>query len=121
MSEIKEWVRRMCEKVWREKEWIEEWNERIVIPVLKKEDGNRVENYRGVILTGTLYKIYADILAGKVREEVERKRLVPENQTRFRKRRGMMDNIYILNYVINKNVNKESGKLIVLCELKSGY
>lgn len=60
-----------------------------MVPVLKKEDGNRVKDYRGVTLAGMLYKVYAEILAG--REEVERKRIVSANQSGFTKRRRTMD------------------------------
>lgn len=29
----------MCNRVWKEKEWIEEWNEGIIVPIKKKGDG----------------------------------------------------------------------------------
>lgn len=50
----------------------------------------------------SLYKIYAAVLVEKIREEVEEKRMIPKNQTGFRKRRGTLDNIFILNYLVNK-------------------
>lgn len=66
-----------------------------MVPVLKKGERNRVEEYRGVTLARALCKIYAEILAGRVREEVEKKKLVPENQAGFRKGKGTMDNILL--------------------------
>jgi len=42
-----------------------------VVPVLKKGEGNKVEEYRGVTLAGSLYKVYAEVLAEKLREEIE--------------------------------------------------
>jgi len=42
----------------------------------------------------TLYKEYT-ALAERLREEVERKGLIPPNQTGFRKGMRTMDNIYI--------------------------
>lgn len=50
----------------------------------------------------TLYKIYTAALAERLREEVEGKGLIPPNQTGFRKGLGTVENIYVLNYIINK-------------------
>lgn len=46
-----------------------------------------MEDFRGVTLAGT-YKVYAEVLARRLKEEVESKGLIPENQAGFRKRRG---------------------------------
>lgn len=67
----------------------------VVVPVLKKGEGNRVEEYRGVMLTPKLYKVYASVLANRLNREVEKKGLVPQNQTGFRKGLGTVDNIYV--------------------------
>lgn len=82
----------------------------VVVPVLKKGEGNRVEKYRGVTLTSTLYKVYASVLANRRNREVEKKDLVPQNQTGFRKGLGTVDNIYVLNYLINKQLSRVGGK-----------
>jgi len=63
--------------------------------VLNKGKGEKVEDYRGVILMTAIYKIYAMMTRG--RKEVEEKRIVPQNQTEFRKGIGTMENIYMLN------------------------
>lgn len=48
----------------------------------------------------TAYKMYASELPERLRNEIEKKNLLPPNQTEFRKRMGT---IYtILNYLINK-------------------
>lgn len=38
---------KLCNRVWREKDWIEEWNDGIIVSIRKKRDGERVEDYRG--------------------------------------------------------------------------
>jgi len=70
-----------------------------------------VRNYRGITLVCTAYKIYAVILAERLREEIERKRSLPETQAGFRKRRKTMDNVRILQQVINKQISKKRGKM----------
>lgn len=74
-------------KYGREKNEIREWDEGIIVPVLKKGKGKKVEDYRGSRLAGKLYKIYAEVLAERVREDIEEKKFWPENQAGFRKRR----------------------------------
>lgn len=44
--------------------------------------------------------------------EVEEKSLMPQNQTGFKKGMGTMDNIYALNYLVNKQLGKEKGRLV---------
>lgn len=51
----------------------------VVVPVVKREEGERVENYREVTLLQTAYKIYAAVLAERLREEVEGKDLASES------------------------------------------
>ena len=62
------------------------------VPVVKKGEEMRVDDYREVTLKPTLYKVYASVLANRLREEVEGKELVPQNQMGFRK--GMGTYIY---------------------------
>lgn len=52
------------------------------------------------------YKIYASILNEKLIEAVDRK--LKETQFGFRATRKTMDAMYVLNYVVNKELNKKS-------------
>ncbi|XP_029675198.1 uncharacterized protein LOC115242799 [Formica exsecta] len=70
----------------------------------------------------TCNKIYTSILAERLREEVEEKGIIPENQTGFRKGRGVMDNIYVLNYLAQRQISREKKKLIsVFIDLKTAF
>lgn len=71
-----------------------------MIPIVKKEEGAIVEEYRGVMLMATLNKIYASVLEERLREEVEQKAVIPHNQTGFSKGIGTIDNIH--NKLYNK-------------------
>lgn len=53
--------------------------------------------------------MYTEVLAGKLREEMEGKGLIPENQTGFKKEKGTIDNIYVLYYLVNRNINIKGG------------
>lgn len=47
--------------------------EGVVVPVVKKGDVGKVSDYRGVTRTQTAYKIYATVLAERLRKEMEGK------------------------------------------------
>lgn len=57
----------------------------------------------------SMYKFYTMILVERLREEVEGKGVILQTQTGFRKRMGTIDNIYILNYVVNKQIGRVAG------------
>lgn len=48
--------------------------------------------------------------------------MLSKNQVRFRKGKGTMDNIFVLKYLINRQVEKKGGKLIALfVDLKAAF
>lgn len=42
-----DWEWKIYDNVWRGEGWIEEWNEGVIVPVVKKGEGVKVEEYRG--------------------------------------------------------------------------
>ncbi|CAD6237892.1 GSCOCG00012499001-RA-CDS [Cotesia congregata] len=81
----------------------------------KRRDVSRdSRDYRGITIMQAAYKIYVGILEKRLKAEVEGKGLLPESQAGFREGRGTIDNIYALNYLINREIGKERGKLIAL-------
>ena len=102
--------------------WVEEWREGVVVPVVKKGAGKRVEDYRGVTLTQTAYKVYASVLAERLREEVEGKKLLPPSQAGFRRGMGCIDNIYVLNHLINRQVTRMERRMVIFfIDLKAAF
>nr|VZH98848.1 unnamed protein product [Spirometra erinaceieuropaei] len=75
---------------------VERW--RILVPILKKGDKTRCENYRGISLIDVAAKIFAIVLLGRfqaVRDS--RTRL---NQAGFRAGRGCADQIFTLRRIL---------------------
>lgn len=86
----------------------------MVVPVMKKGEGRVVGDYRGVTLMPTLYKVYTSVLAKRLREEVKSKSIVPRAQAGFKKRMGTIDNIYVLNYLVNRQIKRAEKKLVTM-------
>jgi len=57
------------------------------------------------------YKIYAAILAERLREKIEVTGSLPKTQADFRKGKGNMNNVMILQQIINKQASKKRGKV----------
>ena len=109
---IEEWVWEICNKIWKGEGWIREWSEGLVVPILKRGEGREVSEYRGVTLAPSLYKVYATVLAERLKGEVEEGGMLP-NQTGFRKGMGTVDNIYVLNYLINRQICRRGRQMVL--------
>lgn len=69
-----------------------------------------MEEIETVCIEKTLYKVYMG-LAERLREKV-----IPGNQTGFRKGLGTIDNIYVINYLVNRQLVKKGGSMVALFE-----
>lgn len=54
-----------------------EWKMSVVVPIYKKEDSNRTENYRGISLLCTAYKVYAEVLKIRIERDCEGLNIIP--------------------------------------------
>lgn len=109
-TEEKKTKRWAYKKVWKGEEWPKEWEEGIIMPIVKKGRGDETRDYRGVTLIPSLYKIYTAVLGERLKVEMEKKRVLSKNQAGFRKRIGTVDQINALNYLINKQFGKKEEK-----------
>lgn len=92
----------------------------MIVSVKKKGKGKVVEEFRGV--TVSLYKICTSVLAERLLNEMESKKILSNGQTGFRKKLGTIGNIYTLNYTIYKYTSVEKKKLIALfVDLKATF
>lgn len=57
-----------------------------------------------------------------MKEEIEEKVMISHNQTGFRKGMGTIDNIYIINYLINRQIEKKGGRMVIMfVDLKAAF
>ncbi|XP_039303552.1 DNA ligase 1-like [Solenopsis invicta] len=109
-SKIRKRFVNLVKKIWKEKEIPEDWKKSVIVTIQKKGDTEKAENYRGVALLCTVYKVYAEVIKKRLEKEVEKRELIPENQAGFRKGRRIVDNIFILSHVVQRErERKEDG------------
>lgn len=97
---------------WKGERMPEEWKEGIIVLIVKKKGGQSMKDYRGggVTLMTASYKIYTTILAKQLRWKMEEGGMLPDNQAGFRK--TIVNNIYILNWLIGREVKKKGERLL---------
>lgn len=89
----------------------EEWKNGVIVPVYKKGNKKKVENYRGIALIDMACKIYAEVLRNRLDKEMEEKGIFSDTQMRFRKGRETMKAIYIVKKAMGKKLRAKKGKL----------
>ena len=52
--------------VWNKEELPDEWKESIIVPIYKKGDKTDCNNYRGISLLPTMYKVLSNILLSRL-------------------------------------------------------
>lgn len=60
-------------KIWEEGNMPEDWKKSILVPLYKRGDKEKMENYRGISLLCSAYKVHAELLRRKLEVEVEEK------------------------------------------------
>uniref|UniRef100_A0A1W7R9N5 Endonuclease-reverse transcriptase HmRTE-e01 n=1 Tax=Hadrurus spadix TaxID=141984 RepID=A0A1W7R9N5_9SCOR len=113
------WISRVFQAVWRDKRTPEEWKKGIIIPIFKKGDRKRCENYRGVTLISHIAKLFERILENRIRKKVEKE--LQEEQYGFRRDRSTNDLIFAMRQVMEKRW--EFGKELVMTflDLEKAY
>jgi len=87
----------LVRQIWEEEMIYEEWKETIIVPIHKRGDRARCENYKGIALGNAAYKIL--FILGKIKPYIEK--IKGEYQNGFRDGRSVIDNISALK-IINK-------------------
>ena len=60
-------IYKLTGQIWEEERIPEEWNETLIVPIYKKGDRERCENYRRIALENVPYKILANIILGRIK------------------------------------------------------
>jgi hypothetical protein len=108
--------------VWKGEGFPQEWKEGIICPIYKKGEKDTASNYRGITLLNTAYKVYAMIVEERLMKEMNQRGVLPDGQAGFRKGRGTMDNVYILNHIIGNEIKKRGSKICAFfVDLKAAF
>jgi len=77
-----------------------EWRNAVITPIFKKGGRREPQNYRGISILNTFYKLYPNILNMKMQKYSEL--FMTETQNGFRKGRSCTDPTFFLKLLIEK-------------------
>jgi hypothetical protein len=101
-------IHRLICCIWNKEELPQQWKESIIVPVYEKGGKTDCNNYRGISLFSTAYKILSNILLDRLTPYVSE--IIGDHQYGFRCNRSTRDQIFNIWQILGKN-----GSIIGLC------
>jgi hypothetical protein len=90
--EVKEELYKWIKQVWEEEHITLSWKTGLICPIHKKGDNSDYNNYRGIILLKTIYKIVTSLINMRIMKIAEDE--LGEYQCGFHKGNSKMDQIF---------------------------
>jgi len=93
-------MHRICIALWETGDWPEDWANSIFIPIPKKGDMGKCENYRTIALVSHASKIILRVIMERMRRKTESE--LSDEQAGFRRGRGTRDQLINLKIIMQK-------------------
>jgi len=105
--------------IWNKEELPEEWKESIIVPIYVKGDKKDCNNYRGISLLPTTYKILSNILLSRLIAYAEE--VIGDHQCGFRRNRSTTDHICCIRQILEKKWEYNEAVHQLFIDLKKTY
>jgi hypothetical protein len=84
-------LNKFISSIWNKEELPQQWKESIIVPIHKKDDKTDSNNYRGISLLSTAYKMLSNILLARLTPYVNE--VIGDHQCGFRRNRSTTNQI----------------------------
>ena len=101
----------ICQKIWKTRQWLQDWKRSVFTPIPKKGNAKECSNYCTIVLISHANKVMLKILQARLQQYANCE--IPDVQAGFRKGRGTRDQIANIHCIIEKA--KEFQKNIYFC------
>ena len=105
--------------IWNKEELPEEWKESIIVPIHKKGDKTDCNNYRGISLLPTTYKILSNILLSRLTPYA--KEIIGDHQCGFRRNRSTTDHLFCIRQMLERKWEYNEAVHQLFIDLKKAY
>jgi len=93
-------IHKLITSIWKKEKLPEEWKESIIVTIHKKWDKTDCNNYRGLSILPTTYKILSNILLTRLIPYV--KEIIGDHQCGFRCNWSTIDCIFCIHQILEK-------------------
>jgi hypothetical protein len=105
--------------IWNKEELPQQWKEFIIVPIHKKGDRTDCNNYRGISLLSTAYKILSNIFLARLTPYVNE--ITGNHQCGFRRNRSTMDQIFYIRQILEKKWEYNGTVHQLFIDFKNAY
>lgn len=119
--EGEEEITEIIKEMWKQEIIPKNWKIARIFPIHKKGNIEDVGNYRGVSLLDVGYKILTMIMAKRLGKWLDQEEKLTEAQAGFRRKRGTIEQIFILNTAIGNRLKKKGKIYTAFVDLKKAF
>jgi hypothetical protein len=94
-------IHKLINSVWNKEELPDQWKESIIVTIHKKSVKTHCNNYRGISLLSTSYKILSYILLSRLGPNIDE--IIGVHQCGFGCNRSTTDQIFCIRQILEKN------------------
>jgi hypothetical protein len=93
-------IHKLINSVWNKEELPDQWKESVIVPVHRKGDKTDCNNYRGISLLSTSYKISLNILMSGLSPYIDE--IIGDHQCGFQHNRSSIDQIFCICQILEE-------------------
>jgi hypothetical protein len=93
-------IQKPINSIWNKEELSDQWKASIIVPIHKKGNKTDCNNYRGISLLSTSYKMLSHILLTRLSPYVDE--IIGDHQCGFRRNRSTIDQIFCIRQILEK-------------------
>jgi sorting nexin-29 len=98
---VTEGVHKLITLIWETEQTLDNWRISIICPILKKGDKPDCNDYRGITLLNTVYKVLSSVISEKLKIAIEH--IFGEYQCGFRPNKSTINQLFIISQMMEKH------------------
>jgi hypothetical protein len=112
-------IHKLITSIWNKEELSNQWKESIILPIHKTGDKTDCNNYRGILLLSTSYKILWNILLSRLSLYIDT--IIAAHQCGFRRNRSTADQIFCIRRILKRKWEYDEIVHQVFVDFKEAY
>jgi hypothetical protein len=112
-------IHKLINSIWNKEQFRDQWKESIFVPIHEKGDKTDCNNYRGISLLSTSYKMLSNIFLSRLSPYVDE--IIGDHQCRFYHNRSTTDQIFCIRQILEKKWEYKETVHQLFIDLKKVY